>query len=899
MAFIDNLGGPFLLTFGDVPFCLDQAKVVRMGVAGRSEEDPPISEPESQRYPRKYQPEADLIDEIDRFLPFMYLQDFGRTPDFPGRNISALALRDKNDFPNPQIRIGDWYYPTGACRWSVFRGLASSTQVKLMLQETTGRSPAFLNMRAVPNPFDVGASAAPYTLASLMYMLPPRPLAEHGNQYDGLFLVTLVDERYYWSNLPVSLLGFGDRTWGALLDRIQAVLGVSIDYDPIPSIYTFPEYDSQLWTSQESAAALLDAIAANIGCVVVRRLDGTYRLMSARESEALVLSNRGLPTSLVRVAGGDSYHSNTPPSKAGDLRSGFNTVVPDVIQVSFPEYVDNDDPVPHYFNPRYQTPRATSWYEESYGDVFTVDVPILSGNGLPFVSGTGEFISGITVVPNSGNISGLTGLLGVANLPYGIRTTAKALRSGEANTTPVNVSGLTAMAMQLAADYYSWQLAGGLDEVYPGTYNWEPEGVHDIIWTYSARVRGALTRVMTTQWNQCIKEFQHLAAPMSGTAYSGQPQYTKGCGGPQVAQTIRDSYGTSGTLVGTSGLQGQIGAVLRAPFLSGDSSVVLDRVSFLPTYNRWKGRITASGISGVMDEIVLFEGTSGGVAGGGGFSVRPTFRGIDGTPIASGFPSGSILTQVLPDTTYGVNLTSYEMNQFVYPSDYRSGGIAGVNVVPQVQSVQVADASPVLLNNIFHYSGMISRYDPSKVSGGPWKEIIPIWIVPRSAALHASSGLTTSGVPVAASGEFFSGEILSGQVEPLLYSGQRFAGTLAGYSMSGPVRPVYVVDVPKSVGLVVTAGTSGQISGCSCPEVFYDCAPNADGLRFNACDFTVSDYSDSVCSINQGKHVALNGGTESVIVLGADCCCIELCFRNGLFTFSRNVSGCPQSGCVG
>ena len=65
--------GSFELTFAGVPFLLDSSKVVRMPShrAGEAEFVPSMLEP-----PAKHQPEADLIDELDRLLTYEYLQDF-------------------------------------------------------------------------------------------------------------------------------------------------------------------------------------------------------------------------------------------------------------------------------------------------------------------------------------------------------------------------------------------------------------------------------------------------------------------------------------------------------------------------------------------------------------------------------------------------------------------------------------------------------------------------------------------------------------------------------------------------------------------------------------------------------------------------------------------------------
>ena len=93
----------YLLEYAGVPFCLDEGKVFRMGMK------PPSTEVEESLGPRKFQPLPDLIDELNRLLPFLYLDDFGVSPSDPTLNLSAIADNStKNRFPNPEVKIGDY-----------------------------------------------------------------------------------------------------------------------------------------------------------------------------------------------------------------------------------------------------------------------------------------------------------------------------------------------------------------------------------------------------------------------------------------------------------------------------------------------------------------------------------------------------------------------------------------------------------------------------------------------------------------------------------------------------------------------------------------------------------------------------------------------------------------------
>lgn len=713
------MSGSFELSFGGIPFCSDVARVFRMPSPNVPEQDA-----EEQIPLRKHQPFTDVVDELNRLIPFQYLQEFYTPSPFPGRNLAGIASPYQTSQPSPNIRIGDWYYPTTASRWGVFRGLAMSSMVEAMLKATQGSNPQTFIMKAVPKG-PGNFREGDYTLSTPLYMLPPRPLAEHGGRFDGLYLVTLVDERYYFQNSPISLHVAYGTTWGDLLDSLALALGITLTYSTIPDAYTQPEPDSPLWSNMESAPLLLDAVAYNLGRVVVRNLDGSYTLKTPSESQTLVTSNRGNANTVVRTAGGDLFNSGSLiPGNAAipDLRNSRNSVVPNTVRVSFPQYVVGNDPVPHFLNPRYPNQRPSCWHEDSFGSVYSVDVPITSG---------GIFVSGLSGV----------------NTKTVIHSTAKALLSGEIATTPLNQSGLVSLAMQVAGDYYGSQVAAALDETYPGTFAWSPEGFHDIVWTYSERVRQGTTRVLRTEWNQAVTEMQHHTPAASGS--TGTP---KGVGGPSVAQTIRTSYsGNVGATLLGSGTFAQGGGILG----SGDTFAIFDGIGNLPTQNRWRGVID--------NETILFEGTSGGVSGGlsGGVLVDIALRGIDGSLIAK-HNSGAGINQVLPDTVYGVNLTTFEKGQFLYPQEWTSGGIQGLRVVPQTQTIRCFSASGKTINTIEHWSGAVHLYDATQQSGSQWLRRELVWLVERN-------------------GKKFT-------------SGQFYDGQLVGYATSGYAAPIYAAN---------------------------------------------------------------------------------------------------------
>jgi len=687
----------YQLTYAGIPFVTDQARVIRMGF----EKEHIGGDEGHQIAPKKYQPMADLIDELNRLIPFHYLQDFAIAPSYLGKNLGAIAVQGLiGPQPDPSVRINDWYYPVGASRWSVFRGLVTSSMAKAMVaaaggQEvsgTTRSTPLPLHMQNQPiSP----ATGKPYIVSTNMYMLPPRPLAELGGKFDGFYLITLVDERYWWQYGSVTIHPTTTTQWSDLINQIGNVLNVNISFNVL-SAYGQPSSDSQFWCNQESASSLLDAVAYNLGCSVVRGLNGDYKLMPPLTSKGIVDSNRGDASKVVRTAGGDIFSSGTL-LPVGNLTNSKNFVLPSSVVVTFPQYIIGNDPVPHFVNQRYQNQRPTTWYEDSYGGTYAVNVPITSG------------------LIYSGNIPVLGGVSG--DYSHSIHTTAKAAYLTEIDLSgqPINQSGLTNLAMQIAQDFYNGQVASALDEVYPGTIAWVPEGIHDIIWTYSDRSRQACTRVMKSQWNEIIKEMQHeFPLPyMSGGSGTLNPP---GVGGKSVSQTIRDGGVSSGFIVQN---------YLRNNLNSGDYVAFLFSASEFPTQNRWKGFID--------NEVILFEGTSGGN------NVGVVFRAIDGTT-QQNHPPGAQIT-VLPNATYGVNLTTYEKMQWAMPSEMTSGGIQGVNIIPQIQTVQcLANDGTISGSMLWIYSGQVVNF-----SNGVYNSLELVWIAERN------------NVPIT-SGKFYNGQ---------------------------------------------------------------------------------------------------------------------------------------------
>ena len=721
----------YSLTYAGIPFLTDVSQTVRIAAADSIYHEPSgVERTESQLPAITQEPLSDLIDELNRLIPFDRLSDFVSSEGYAGRKIGPLeVVGQKLRNPSSLTKIGEWYYPVGASRWSVFRGLMTSRMVKEVLRITQGRNPATLTMKCVPiSANNTSGAEGYYTLQSPMYLLPPRPLGECGfpgatsSKFDGLYLVTLVDERYFGQYASVQIHIDQSTTWSSLVVFLSESLGYPVNFPPtFADVYGKPDPDSPLWTNYENASFLLDSVANNVGCSVVRSLQGTIDLFQHGYSRTVTYENRNRLPPVTRLAGGDLFQSGTNTA-AGDLTASINAVLPDYISVLFPKYVYGPG-APRFLDPRGGASRPSAWYELSYHDVYSVDVPLLSG-GLNLSGQAGIQVSGAS--PSFG--SGITGVIGIAP---SLHTTAKALYSGEihASGDPLNLSGIRSLAMQVASDYFSRQVSAALDEVYPGTYAWTPEGIHDIIWTYSERSYLASTRVMRTDWNVFCDEYQYTTPVVNPATDSTD---IAGVGGHTVAQSWRDFY------------SGEIVTSLASPLPAGQYQAEIVDNSYLPFDQRWKGIINGF-------ERVLFEGTSGGT------TIDIVKRGIDGTRDRD-HEAGETVRWLTPNTVYGVNLVTAGAMQQVAQGEVTSGGLSDARLVPQTQTVLTLSSGSTPVNGLNYYSGRLDHFFPQQ--GFQGQNLI--WVAERNN-------------------------------NPLLY-GKRYDGQFGWYSQNDPAQvPVYLV----------------------------------------------------------------------------------------------------------
>jgi hypothetical protein len=430
------MAATFDLSFGAVPFC--------------------IPTPEIQAW-------------IDRYIPLEDLREVQVIPHSPGPRLSGLGVPYRPS--NPKVKLGRLFYPTGSARWAVFHGLATTSQVKQMqvLAWPPGSQvvPLTFHMQSDVSPFEDNQAIG--GVCTGMYLLSCRPLSsmgsfQSGSTLDDLWLVTLVDERYYWQFQSVGSLTIAAlSSWHSLISLFATALDITITNLTPSSVYGVPAEDSALFSNYEPANRMLEAVAWNFGCLVVRNFDGTYTLQTPADAQTEAQGNRSVG---INLAGGDPYLTSPGGS------SQRQAVLPESVIVTFPKFVVNKS----YYDPR----DSRDFNRFSYGSVWTETVTLAQAGYSTDAGFPGSKL---------------------------IHDTARAYYPATPPVDPpTNETELQALAVQLASDYYASQV-GGLDEVYPGIRNFAPEGLDDMIFDMS--LHGAMTRVQRKPFNYQASEAQH------------------------------------------------------------------------------------------------------------------------------------------------------------------------------------------------------------------------------------------------------------------------------------------------------------------------------------------------------------------------------------------------------
>jgi len=200
--------------------------------------------------------------------------DFYRM-NWPGKNRTGWTFPGTT--PARPIRINTLWWPTGASRFAVGYFLCTDRNLEAINQVTAGGT--------IAQPFAM--TTANGGIATKLYALPARPLSARDPDSRQMWLLTLVDQRYFWWYISSGIIPVTSTTsWSDLIGHIQSALNITILTDAIPAGYFTPS--PSLTTRYEFLPLLLDAVAYNLGMRLVCWRDGTIYLMSVDSSREVL-----------------------------------------------------------------------------------------------------------------------------------------------------------------------------------------------------------------------------------------------------------------------------------------------------------------------------------------------------------------------------------------------------------------------------------------------------------------------------------------------------------------------------------------------------------------------------------------------------------------------------------
>lgn len=242
------------------------------------------------------------------------LQDFAHL-DAAGPQLAALGTPAvARDLPP---RLGTLRWPVGAANWATAYAVCDDKQLNQIRQQ------AYAGGGLLALPFWLGDGTRSLTVN--LFMLPPRRLsAPDGNP---LWLLTLVDQRYFWwQNAAALTVTEGTTTWAQLYAAIGSALGVTISADPVAPAYMTPP--AAFAAKYDSLPLLLDAAAAAVGQRLVVGLDGTVRALNVVSAQALLTANL---TAASPILAGGKFRLSTadnPYDLPALVPSNFSVVFP-------------------------------------------------------------------------------------------------------------------------------------------------------------------------------------------------------------------------------------------------------------------------------------------------------------------------------------------------------------------------------------------------------------------------------------------------------------------------------------------------------------------------------------------------------------------------------------------
>lgn len=199
----------------------------------------------------------------------------------------------------PPWRLNTLYWPTGATRYARGLFLVDRATRDRIVSKTVQSGK---NTKATLGIGDDLSGKQGTPLAIDMFCLSPRPVTCTNDDSD-LWLLPLVDERYFWQFLDVGAISVTTSTsWATLFSTLATALGVTVTVaSSAESAYLKPD-PTEFTRPYDNAALLLDAAAASVGRRFVRQYDGSCVVQSKSKADTALTANLAKPYQ--QLAGG-------------------------------------------------------------------------------------------------------------------------------------------------------------------------------------------------------------------------------------------------------------------------------------------------------------------------------------------------------------------------------------------------------------------------------------------------------------------------------------------------------------------------------------------------------------------------------------------------------------------
>lgn len=377
---------------------------------------------------------------LDRFLP---LEQLVTPAENPGRDDwqsntygqGRAGLPRPNYPPPPPPRINTLYWPTGAVRWA--RGWFLGDQAAVEQLTGSGSDSAWPDGHAVARTLRCSTPGAtepdPYVLEAEMFLLRPLRLTATADEVFGdLWLLPLVDQRYWWQFRQAGDLTASLTDWETLVGALGTALGLTIECETVDAAYMIPDR-IELARHHDNLAVVLDAVAHSIGRRVVVGYDGTVRLVDYATEQTLLTTNR----------------TNVAAQRHLGLQGGTP-----------------DDATP---------PAAYPWPEKLLIAFEKIEDPANGGARTYWTSEQTAETAAATISPED--------LVTVEGAVKCLHSSAWAMFQAvdpptAEPTDPANKTNLDTLVEQYSLDYYGW-LLHQYDHAWPGIQHWDPTGYCD------------------------------------------------------------------------------------------------------------------------------------------------------------------------------------------------------------------------------------------------------------------------------------------------------------------------------------------------------------------------------------------------------------------------------------